>query len=426
MDKRRPVVSHDDWSLHRKGHIDQQRHREKVREAIRQNLADLVAEESIIMSDGDTVIKVPIRSLEEYRFRYDPGDGSHVGQGDGDSQVGDVIGHVRGRARGDGSRAGDEPGVDYYEADITVDELAELIFADLGLPNLERKFKPELEVDAYEFKDVRRHGIMSNIDRRRTLIEAIKRARLAGGARVTDAHDPTGGASVRGRGADARVRLDTEAPAKATKDGNVRPVITKDDLRFRTWEDEPRHEANAVVLAMMDTSGSMGTFEKYVARSFFFWMVRFLRTRYHNVQIVFLAHDTRAREVTEHQFFTKGESGGTRCSSVYELALHIIDERYSPSDYNLYPFHFSDGDNFPSDNQRSLQLMRQLVEASAATGYAEIIGRRQYEESTLSTVFRQIDDERFITAVVRDKRDVYSVLRKFFHGPATMETGRYV
>lgn len=407
MDKRRsaPVVSQDDWSLHRKGHIDQQRHREKVMEAIRENLADLVAEESIIMSDGDTVIKVPIRSLEEYRFRYDPGDGSHVGQGDGDSQVGDVIGHVRGRAHGDdGRRAGDAPGVDYYEADITVDELAELIFADLGLPNLERKYKPELEWDTYEFRDVRRHGVMSNIDRRRTLIEAIKRARLAGGIEPADGGQTT----------------DALPSAGAAKGATAaRPVITKDDLRFRTWEDEPRQEANAVVLAMMDTSGSMGSFEKYVARSFFFWMVRFLRTRYHNVQIVFLAHDTRAREVTEHQFFTKGESGGTRCSSVYELALDIIDERYSPFDYNLYPFHFSDGDNFPSDNQRSLHLMRELVEASAATGYAEIIGRRQHEEGTLSSVLRQIDDERFVTAVVRDKRDVYPVLRKFFSGPAT-------
>lgn len=377
---RRPglVVSRDDWSLHRKGYIDQERHREKVLEAIRENLADLVAEESIIMSDGDTVIKVPVRSLEEYRFRFDPGEAAHVGQGDGGSRVGDVLGRVRGAGPTEGGRAGDEPGVDYYEAEVTVDQLAELIFADLGLPNLERKTKPELTQEGYEFRDVRRHGIMSNIDRRRTLREAIKRARLAG------------------RG--------------------LRPVIAKEDLRFRTWEEEPRREANAVVMAMMDTSGSMGTFEKYVARSFFFWMVRFLRTRYHHVRIVFLAHDTRAREVTEEQFFTKGESGGTRCSSVYELALDIIGQRFAPSDYNLYPFHFSDGDNFPSDNQRSLELMRQLVEASAAAGYAEVAAGRRHDGGTLLSVLRQIEDQRFITAVVRDKRDVYPVLRRFFRG----------
>ncbi len=388
MDKRRSslIVSKDDWSLHRRGQIDQQRHREKVLDAIRKNLADIVAEESIIMSDGDKVIKVPIRSLEEYRFRFDYNNKSHIGQGDGNSRVGDVIGRARGKASGAGSRAGDEPGMDYYEADITLDELAQLIFADLGLPNLERKYKHELASDGYEFNDVRRHGVMSNIDRRRTLIQALKRSLMAQ-ARA-------------GRGR--------------------RPTITKEDLRFKTWEDEPREEANAVVMAMMDTSGSMGTFEKFVARSFFFWMVRFLRTCYHNVHIVFLAHDTRAQEVTEEQFFTKGESGGTRCSSVYELALNIIDERYAPSEYNLYPFHFSDGDNFPSDNQRSLQLMRQLVDASAAAGYAEIIGRRPQAESSLGAVFKQIEDEHFVTAVIRDKSDVYPVLRKFFSGPAAV------
>ena len=357
---------------------------------MRKNLADLVAEESIIMSDGRTVIKVPIRSLEEYRFRFDRNDGSHVGQGDGRSRVGDVIGRER---TADGRpRAGDEPGVDYYEADITVDELAQLIFADLGLPNLERKSKPELAHDSYEFDDVRRHGVMSNIDRRRTLYQAIKRARMAGAG---------GGASTAAATAGA-------PPA--------RPRITKEDLRFKTWRDEPRRQANAVIIAMMDTSGSMGSFEKYVARSFFFWMVRFLRTRYHNVQIVFLAHDTKAREVTEEQFFTKGESGGTRCSSVYELALEIIDERYDPRDHNLYPFHFSDGDNFPSDNPRSLELMRRLVEVSAAAGYGEIIGRRPPDDGSLAALFRQIDDERFVTAVIRDKVDVYPALRKFFSG----------
>lgn len=375
---RAPVVTHDDWSLHRQGYIDQQRHREKVLEAIRENLADIVAEENIIMSDGETIVKVPIRSLEEYRFRFDHAGRNHVGQGDGGSRVGDVIGRARGT--GGASGAGDAPGVDYYEAEITVDELAQLVFADLGLPNLERKQRPQLTSDAYAFNDVRRHGAMANIDRRRTLLQAIKRQLLQGG------FGAAGG----------------------------RPSIAKDDLRFKTWEQHPREDAGAVVMAMMDTSGSMGTFEKYVARSFFFWMVRFLRTRYENVEIVFLAHDTQAREVTEEQFFRKGESGGTRCSSVYELALQIIGQRYAPSDYNLYPFHFSDGDNFPSDNERSLQLMRELVAASAAAGYAEIVGRRPQSDGSLGSVLQQIEDERFVTAVIRDKHDVYSVLRRFF------------
>ena len=117
-------ISRHDWSLHRKGAIDQERHKQKIREAIKKNLADIVSEEAIILSDGKKIVRVPIRSLEEYRFRYDPGREQHSGQGNGKSKVGDVVAADPQRGRGKRGDAGDEPGVDYYEADVTVDELA--------------------------------------------------------------------------------------------------------------------------------------------------------------------------------------------------------------------------------------------------------------------------------------------------------------
>src|SRR5690349_4375817 len=96
-------ISHQDWSLHRKGPADQQRHQEKIKEAVRKNLGQIVSEESIILSDGQRTIKVPIRSLDEYHFRFDHGSGQHGGSGDGDSKVGDVIGQAGGqRAAGAG------------------------------------------------------------------------------------------------------------------------------------------------------------------------------------------------------------------------------------------------------------------------------------------------------------------------------------
>ncbi|HEY4430607.1 MAG TPA: sporulation protein YhbH, partial [Paenibacillus sp.] len=50
------VVSKEDWSLHRKGHQDQERHQQKVREAIKDNLPDLVTEENIILSGGKQIV----------------------------------------------------------------------------------------------------------------------------------------------------------------------------------------------------------------------------------------------------------------------------------------------------------------------------------------------------------------------------------
>jgi uncharacterized protein len=125
-------LSRNDWSLHRKGPIDQARHNEKVKEAIRGNLGQIVGEEAIITADGKKIVKVPIRSLEEYKFRFgEPPEGGQVGQGEGDTKVGDVIGRVGQGKAGPGQgagQAGDQPGVDYYEAELTVDELAALLF----------------------------------------------------------------------------------------------------------------------------------------------------------------------------------------------------------------------------------------------------------------------------------------------------------
>lgn len=369
------IVSKDDWSLHRKGHIDQQRHMEKVKEAIKKNLADIVAEESIIMSEGRKIVKVPIRSLDEFHFRFNRNKQKYVGQGDGATKKGDVLGQdSSSQGPGKGPGAGSEPGVDYYEAEITVDELAELIFEDLGLPNLKEKKQQELISDSFQFRDVRKKGIMSNIDKRRTIMESIRRNAVEG-----------------------------------TGDIAIKP----DDLRFKTWDEDIRYQSNAVVIAMMDTSGSMGPFEKYIARSFFFWMVRFLRTKYQNVNILFLAHHTVAKEVTEEEFFTKGESGGTRCSSVYELALEIIQNRYSPEDYNIYPFHFSDGDNLPSDNGKCLELVRKLLDFCNIFGYGEIEGL-YYNSSSLMSVYRKINDEKFTSVLIKDKTGVYPALKTFF------------
>lgn len=371
------VISKEDWSLHRKGKLDQQRHQEKVREAIKKNIADIISEESIIMSDGKKIIKVPIRSLEEYRFRYNINKQEHAGQGKGGTKKGDVIGGA-GNANGSGKGhgAGVEPGVDYYETEITVDELAEIIFEDLGLPNLERKKNPELAVESIEYKDIRKKGIMSNLDKKKTILAAMKRNAIDG------------------------------------KKGFQH--IIPEDLRFKTWDASIKFESNAIIMAMMDTSGSMGPYEKYIARSFFFWMVRFLRTKYKNVQIIFLAHHTEAKEVTEQEFFTRGESGGTRCSSVYKLALDIIDKRYNPDDYNIYPFHFSDGDNIPSDNELCKELVQKLLNKCNIFGYGEIEGI-YYNFSSLMSVYKKISNPKLTAITIRDKKDVYPALKAFFN-----------
>ncbi len=378
-------VQRNDWSLQRKGQIDQERHKERVREAIKKNLGSIVSNESIILSDGKRVVKVPIRSLDEYKFRFDYRKKKHVGTGDGNTQVGDVIAREGqpGQGPGQGPMGGDQPGQEYYEAEVDIDEIAKLIFEDLHLPYLEDKAKQAVQSKTTKFTEIRRSGILANLDKRRSIMENIKRqARETGNAQM-------------GR-------------------------FKKEDLRYKTWEEQIKYESNAVVISMMDVSGSMGEFKKYIARSFYFWMVRFLKTKYDQVKIVFISHHTEAKEVTEEQFFTQGESGGTVVSSAYRLALDVIAERFPPRDWNIYPFHFSDGDNYYSDNDEAVRLADELISTCNLFGYGEIgeEGASSYRRSSgaLLSIFkdRLKDQERFVGVRIDDKEDVYPALKEFF------------
>jgi sporulation protein YhbH len=376
-------VQRNDWSLQRKGVIDQDRHKERIKEAVRKNLGSIVSNESIILSNGRKTVKVPMRALDEYKFRFDHRKRKHVGQGDGKTKVGDVIAREdEGQGQGSG-QGGDQPGQDYYEAEVDIDEIAAMIFADLQLPFLEDKAKRAVPSQTTRFTEIRRTGVLSNLDKRRTIMENIRRnAREKGQAKI-------GG-------------------------------FKKEDMRFKSWEDEIRYESNAAVIAMMDVSGSMGEFKKYIARSFFFWMVRFLRTKYDSVEIVFISHHTEAKEVNEEQFFTQGESGGTVVSSAYQLALEIIAERFPPRDWNVYPFHFSDGDNYYSDNEDAVKTADQLIETCNLFGYGEIgeEGMTTYRRSSgaLLSIFndRLKNQDRFIGVRIDDKEDVYPALKEFF------------
>ena len=375
---------------------DRARHRLKVRESIRDNIADIIAEESIIGKDREKIIKVPIRGIREYRFVY--GDNTAgVGQGTGDSQSGQVVGKVKGQGQRGEDKAGDQPGSDYYETDVTLEELIDIMFEDLELPDLERKALRQIE--AYRIakrKGYRQVGIRVRLDKRRTVRERVKR-KLA---------------SRRYRDSLAATRV--EDGLQGPEAPRLRFPFHDDDLVYRHMIMDVKKESNAVVMCVMDTSGSMDTMKKYLARSFFFLLYQFICTKYRNVEIVFIAHHTEANEVTEEEFFHKGESGGTFISSGYGKALEIVQARYHPSLWNIYAFHCSDGDNFDSDNPAALRAAKDLAEVCNLFGYGEIkpLGSRYYESSMLN-IFRRLDADNFQTVLIERKEDIWPSFKAF-------------
>jgi len=360
---------------------DRLRHRQKVRESIRENIADIIAEESIIGRDRDRVIKVPIRGVKEYRFVF--GDNAPgVGQGEGEVEKGQVVGKSQQQGDGADGKAGDRPGIDYYETDVTLEELIEIMFEDLELPDLERKKLREIPADRlFKRKGYRSVGIRVRLDKR----ETVK----------------------------AKLRRQFAAERHSEVDPEHFP-FHQDDLTYRHKVTEPKNESNAVVVCIMDTSGSMDTMKKYLARSFFFLLYQFILTKYRNVEIVFISHHTEASEVTEGEFFHKGESGGTLISSGYLKALEIIESRYHPSLWNVYAFHCSDGDNFDADNTAALRAANELCGVCNLFGYGEIkpLGSRHYESSMLN-VFRRLEANNFQTVLIERKEDIWTSFKAF-------------
>ncbi len=362
---------------------DRLRHREKVRQSIRENIADIIAEESIIGRDRDRIIKVPIQGIKEYRFIHGDNAGG-VAQGEGEVGRGDVVEDNSDLDQDGDRKAGSQPGVDYYETDVTLEELIDIMFEDLELPDLERKKLRQMEAERkIRRKGYRQVGIRVRLDKRRTVKEKLRR----------------------------RFATHGRAPEEESRE---RFPFHEDDLVYRHVATDIRKESNAAVLCMMDTSGSMDTMKKYLARSFFFLLCQFVSTRYHNVEIAFIAHHAQANEVTEEEFFSKGESGGTLISSAYEKALEIIASRYHPSLWNLYAFHCSDGDNFDADNEAALHRAQDLCDVCNLFGYGEIKPHGHYAyESSMMTVFRKLTAPNFMALRIERKEDVFPSFKAF-------------
>jgi len=383
----------DIWGLRKPGAIDSARHKQRIREAIKKNLHDLISQENIISSKGNKKIKVPVKYLDMWRFKFGKNK-NDKGIGHGPWNPGDVIAKEPG-ADEDG-QAGQDLGEDVYEEEVDIEELIELMLEDLDLPWLEEKEKTvEIETEEIVFQDIAEKGLPANIDKRRTVMQNIKKNALKGKMKIGD-FDPS-------------------------------------DLRYRVWEQIIEKHSNASVILIMDRSGSMSSERKYIVKSFFWWMVRFLEKKYNNVKLVFIAHDTEAKEVEEENFFSIVESGGTMVSSGFTLAKKIIDDRFPTSVWNNYVFAFSDGDNWPEDNEKCVVSIKEILPLCQAVGYGEVqctnyfLNWEKDEEEKdgddMSVLMEQFKDdpilsgnERFLIASIKEREEIYECLKSFLKG----------
>lgn len=377
---------------------DKRRHKELVEDTIKKNLVDILSEESIIGQTKNKKIKIPIRGLKEYQFVYGknvPG----VGSGDGTEKRGDVVGTEK-DDKGKGNKgAGNEEGDDIYETEITIEDIMEYIFQDLNLPNLTKKRFSEIVWEGSKKKcGYQKKGIPPRLAKKKTVVEKLKRKQ--------------GMKKALKEGTDDTKLNEDLLEQYALQDDQLigRFPFKDDDLRYYRVKPTKKREFNAVIMCIMDTSASMDQNKKYLARSFFFMLYQFVKMKYSSVEVVFIAHSTTAKVVTEQEFFHKVESGGTYISSGYDKALNIINEKFNPAIWNIYAFHVSDGDNWSEDNDRAVKAANKLCDVCNLFGYAEIMAYG-YTSAIKKRYAAEVKRDNFVPVSMKKKEDMWDALR---------------
>jgi uncharacterized sporulation protein YeaH/YhbH (DUF444 family) len=357
---------------------DRARFREIVRGRIREDLRKYLSTGELIGRAGNQSVSIPLPQIDLPRFvfgRNQKGDG-----GGADGEGGEAGQGEPQHGQGAGG-AGDREGHHILEVEVDLEDLAEMLGEELQLPNIEPRGVRELSSDGGRYNGVRSSGPDSLRQFRRTFKNALRREIMTG------TYDPS----------------------------RPRVVPIRDDYRYRARRSCPQPDSSAVVFHMMDVSGSMGREQKEIVRIKAFWIDTWLRSQYKNLEVVYIVHDAVSRVVDQHTFFHLRESGGTKISSAYELCLQLMQERYRVEDFNIYPFHYSDGDNWSArDTELCVSMLRdEILPRANQFCYGQVKsahGSGQFKKDLDGALG---DEERIVTVGINDREDIPEAIRAF-------------
>lgn len=355
---------------------DHSRFRHIIRGKIKKNLKKYITRGELIGKKGKDYVSIPVTQINIPRFRFSGKKSGGVGQGEG--AIGTPIG--RGDEVGDGE-AGDAPGQHLLEVDVSLEELAQMLADELELPNIEPRGRKNITSEKDKYTGISDSGPESLRHFKRTYKEALKRQI------ITRSYDPDN------------------------------PIIipVREDKRYRSWKVTLEPESNAVIIYMMDVSGSMGDEQKEIVRMESFWIDTWLHYQYKNIETRYIIHDAVAREVDKDTFYHTRESGGTIISSAYKLANKIIEEFYDPSEWNIYLFHFSDGDNWGEiDTDECIAIIQdKLLSKINLFCYGQVespYGSGQFIRDLESYLE---DEEKMVLSEIPDKDGIYDSIKEF-------------
>lgn len=356
---------------------DRRRFKQIVRGRIRQNLRKYITHGEMIGRKGRDAVSIPVPQLDVPHFKYGKNGSGGVGQGDGD--VGDPLGKGDGN-EGAGS-AGSEPGSGHLmEVEVSLDELAQMLGEELELPRIEPKGTANIESEKTKYNSIRQTGPESLKHFKKTYLRAMKRQISTGSYVPSDPH--------------------------------VVPI--KRDKQYRSWNDVPLPDVNAVAIYLMDVSGSMTDEQKEIVRNEAFWIDAWLTHQYKGIEKRYIIHDAVAKEVDEHTFYHTRESGGTRISSAYKVCADLIEHSFPVSEWNIYCFQFSDGDNWGDDNRVAFDILSQrLLPAVNAFCYGQVESPYGSGDFIDALQKQYSDHPTLILSEIPDKDAIYQSIKTF-------------
>jgi uncharacterized protein len=352
------------------------RFRDIVRGRIKENLRRYISHGEMVGRKGKDLVSIPVPQIDIPHFKFGKNEQGGVGFGEG--AEGEPVDGQEGDGQGE---AGDAAGEHVLEVELTIDELATLLGQELELPRIEPRGSRQIDSAKDRYSGISPVGPMGLRHFKRTYKQALRRMVSS------DAYDPEN------------------------------PIIVpiRADHRYKSWNRVEEPTSNAVIVYMMDVSGSMGDEQKEIVRTEAFWIDTWLQSQYKNLETRFIIHDAVAREVDRHTFFHTRESGGTKISSAYRVCLDILEEHYPISQWNIYPFHFSDGDNWGGgDTDLCMEVLEgKLLDLSNLFCYGQVTstyGSGQFKRD-LDAKFDS--DERIVTSQIDSKDDIPDSIREF-------------
>lgn len=352
---------------------NRQRFIERVKHKIQKHLKENSNKRSITSDEHEKVI-IDSDGAEEPNFQYDANSGiwNHVLPGNRNFVPGDQIPKPLAQGSRQGNRAGHGDGTDGFVFDLSKDEYLDIVFEDLELPDLVKRSEKAAVNWQRRRAGSTKQGAAANLDLLKSLRNSLGRRialafpldrQIQELSKALEAEsDPVQRSLLEQQLADLRRRRLSVA--------YIDPV----DIRYKRYERVPIPNSQAVMFCLMDVSGSMSEFLKELSKRFFLLLYLFLRRKYTKVDVVFIRHTDRAKAVTEQEFFYSTESGGTELSSALILMREIIREKYDPQSWNLYCVQATDGDNVPSDNEKMLATLRELLPMFQYFVYNEVRG----------------------------------------------------